>query len=91
MTYLSEYSTVLGDQPKGKQAAGHVEPKAAAMMRTAGQVKGVLLINNPGGPCPYASGIGCGQAMRLILPVGSTIVVWWPGGQHSRFEGIAQR
>lgn len=91
MKYLSDYSAVLGDQPRGKQAAGHVEPKAAAMMRTAGQTDGVLLINNPSGPCPYASRIGCGRAMRLILPVGSTIVVWWPGGQHGSFEGIARR
>lgn len=90
--YLAAYSgAIVGDLPRGKQAAGHVEPKAAAMIRTAGQLKGVLVINNPGGPCAYASGIGCGRAMRLILPVGSTIVVWWPGGRHGSFEGTAQR
>jgi hypothetical protein len=89
--YLSTYSgAVIADQPRGKQAAGHVEPKAAALIRTADQRAGVLVINNPAGPCPYASGIGCGRAMRLILPIGSTIVVWWPGGQHGSFEGTAR-
>lgn len=88
--YLQPYpSTVVRGQPKGKQAAGHVEGKAAALLRNAGQVHGILVINNPTGPCPYASGAGCALIMQLILPKGSTIVVWWPGGRGT-YEGTAQ-
>lgn len=77
--YLAPYH--LRDSPPGHQAAGHVESKAAARMRDAGQTFGVLVINNRTGPCTYASAIGCGAAMRKILPSGSTLVVWWPGGK----------
>jgi hypothetical protein len=59
-------------------------------MRHDGDSYGVLVINNPDGPCPYVSDIGCEAAMRLILPKGSTIVVWWPGGKSKVFEGTAQ-
>ncbi|TDQ04404.1 DddA-like double-stranded DNA deaminase toxin [Labedaea rhizosphaerae] len=90
LEYLQVYpSSVVGDQPKGRQAAGHVESKAAALMRSAGQTSGVLVINHPRGPCPYASRVGCGAAMQLILPEGSTITVWWPGG-HRAYRGRAE-
>jgi hypothetical protein len=82
--------SVVGGQPPGKQVAGHVEAKAAALMRYAEDRYGVLVINNPAGPCPYASNIGCENAMRLILPKGSTIVVWWPGGHHREYGGTGQ-
>ncbi|HYS40155.1 MAG TPA: DddA-like double-stranded DNA deaminase toxin [Pseudonocardiaceae bacterium] len=42
------------------------------------------------GPCRYVSGIGCAAAMRLILPKGSTLVVWWPGGKSKEYEGAAR-
>jgi hypothetical protein len=87
--YLQSVSTIKGQPLGSKQAAGHVEPKAAALMRHAGETYGVLVINNPAGPCPYASGIGCVLAMRLILPKGSEMAVWWPGGQHKTYEGMA--
>jgi hypothetical protein len=91
LQYLQTYpSSVVKDLPKGQQAAGHAEAKAAALMRHDGDSYGVLVINNPDGPCPYVSGIGCEAAMRLILPKGSTIVVWWPGGKSKVFEGTAQ-
>lgn len=90
MEYLGAYpSTVVRDRPQGKQAAGHTESKAAALMRDAGQTDGVLVINHPKGPCPFASNIGCGVAMQLILPEGSTITVWWPGG-HRSYKGRAE-
>lgn len=90
LRYLSDYpSTIIRDQPKGFDAAGHVEPKATAIMRAAGLATGVLVINNPNGPCTYASGLGCGVIMQLILPVGSTITVWGPGGGHRTFQGRA--
>lgn len=88
--YLAPYpSTVIRDRPKGADAAGHVEPKATAIMRDSGSTFGVLVINNPAGPCTYASGQGCAAIMQLILPTRSTIVVWWPGGGHGTFRGRA--
>ena len=60
-------------------------------MRNNGDAYGVLVINNPDGPCRYASGPGgCDMAIQLILPVGSTIVVWWPGGNHKEYAGRGQ-
>jgi hypothetical protein len=89
--YLKPYAgKQITDKPAGKQAAGHVETKAAALMRDAEQTTGVLVMNNPDGPCTYVSGAGCLIAIRLILPKGSSLVVWWPGGRHARFEGIAE-
>jgi hypothetical protein len=55
MTYLQVYSkSIIRGQVN--QAAGHVEPKAAVLMRNDGESYGVLVINNPKGPCAYASG-----------------------------------
>jgi SCP1.201-like deaminase len=91
LQYLQTYpSSVVKDRPQGQQAAGHAEAKAAALMRHDGDSYGVLVINNPDGPCPYVSDIGCEVAMRLILPKGSTLVVWWPGGKSEVYEGTAQ-
>jgi hypothetical protein len=87
--YLQSVSIIKGQPQGSKQAAGHVEPKAAALMRHEGETYGVLMINNPAGPCPYSSGIGCARAMESILPKGSDIVVWWPGGKHKMYEGTA--
>lgn len=90
LRYLSPYpSYIVRDRPKGVDAAGHVEPKATAIMRESSLTFGVLLINNPGGPCTYASGQGCDVIMQLILPKGSTIVVWWPAGGHQTYQGRA--
>lgn len=90
LRYLAPYpSSVVRDRPKGVDAAGHVEPKATAMMRDSQLTFGVLVINNPNGPCVYASGQGCGVIMQLILSERSTIVVWWPGGGHGTFHGRA--
>ena len=87
MRYLGPYAgKQIIDRPPGHQAAGHVEAKAAALMRAADRKFGVLVINNA--PCTYASGVGCGVAMTLILPIGSSVVVWWPGG-HKTFDGTA--
>jgi hypothetical protein len=51
---------------------------------------GVLVINNDEGPCTWASGPGCVALIELILPKGSTMVVWWPGGHHEAFSGRAE-
>jgi hypothetical protein len=89
--YLQAYPpSIIRDQPKGQQAGGHVEAKAAALMRQVEQTTGVLVINNPEGPCGYASGAGCAVIMQLILPTGSSVVVWWPGGRYARYEGRAK-
>lgn len=76
-------------RPQGsRQAAGHVEPKAAALMQREGDTYGVLVINSA--PCTYAFGIGCIRASALILPKGSTVVVWWPGtDKPATIEGSA--
>jgi hypothetical protein len=75
-----EYETAKDLLPmRSKQAAGHVEAKAAAALRTAEEDFGVLVINNE--PCDYASGVGCAEASALILSSGSTMVIWWPGGR----------
>jgi hypothetical protein len=79
--------SIIRDVPPGQQAAGHVEPKAAALMRHDTHVYGVLVINNSDGPCTWASGPGCVGLIELILPKGSTMVVWWPGGHHEIFSG----
>ena len=90
LSYLQPYAgSVLRDRPPGSQVAEHVEAKAAAVLRTAEQARGVLVINNPEGPCGYASGIGCVAAIELILPKGSTMVVWWPQG-HQIYTGRAE-
>jgi hypothetical protein len=91
LSHLEPYAgSLLRDKPPGSQVAEHVEAKAAAVLRDAEQAHGVLLINNPDGPCGYASGIGCTAAIELILPRGTAMDVWWPRGHH-RYSGKAQR
>jgi hypothetical protein len=87
--YLQTAPGIRGQPQGSRQVAGHVEAKAAARLRHEGHTYGVLVINNPAGPCPYGSGIGCGTAMMLIMPRGSEIVVWWPGGRHGTYLGRA--
>lgn len=91
--YIAVHSYLLGDKPPGKQAAGHVEPKAAAYMRDHGITYAALVINfdDPDGQgfCGYASGIGCKQASELVLPQGSTLVLWWPSGGPKSAKGAA--
>jgi hypothetical protein len=69
--------------------ATHVEIKAAVSMRDAGESRGVIVINNPTGPCP--GNLGCTAALPRVLPSGATLVVWWrnsSGAMHSqRFTG----
>jgi hypothetical protein len=90
LQYLQTYPTsAVGGQPQGQQAAGHVELKAAALMRQHGDTYGVLVINNTNGPCGYASKQGCDVLIELILPKGSAMVVWWPGGHNEIYSGKA--
>jgi hypothetical protein len=61
----------------------HVEVKVAAAMRSSGEKAGVLLINNPGGPCKRdAEGnvepASCLAFVPRLLPAGATLTVWWP-------------
>lgn len=59
--------------------ASHAETKAVVWMRQNQITYSVAVINNKSGPCgeetdpPYK----CTDAIRAILPVGSTLVVWW--------------
>ncbi|GAB3443635.1 hypothetical protein GCM10027436_30800 [Actinophytocola sediminis] len=70
--------------PVGRHpAAAHVETKIAALMRENAITYGVVVINNPRGPCgadPASERrFSCGVAVPAILPAGSTLVVWFPG------------
>jgi len=73
----------VGDHP----AASHAETKAAVWMRQNKITYVVAVINHQKGPCgeekpdnPYT----CTVAVRAILPVGSTLVVWWWSEQDGR-------
>jgi type IV secretory pathway TrbL component len=66
-------------------AATHVEAKVAMTMREQNVNQGVLVINNPEGPCPGA--YSCQQVLDVLLPPGAPLTVWWPGGQHETFTG----
>jgi hypothetical protein len=61
--------------------ATHVEIKAAVSMRDAGESRGVIVINNPTGPCP--GNLGCTAALPRVLPSGATLVVWWRSSLQS--------
>lgn len=71
-----------------KQAAEHVETKAATLARLKEFERTALVINNPKGPCGWASGIGCIKSVSRILPKGYTMVVYSPAGKEI-FTGIA--
>jgi hypothetical protein len=72
-------------------AASHVEIKAAVGMRDAGETQGVIVINNPGGPC--TGDMGCAAGLPRILPQGAALVVWWRNSSGTmlsrRFPGGA--
>lgn len=69
----------------GFAAADHVEAKAAMTMRENHVDKGVLVINNPGGPCPGP--YSCRKVIVVLLRPGAALTVWWPGGVHETFTG----
>ena len=66
-------------------AATHVEAKVAMTMREQGVHQGVLVINNPDGPCPGA--YSCQQVLDVLLPPGAILTVWWPGDEYDTFTG----
>lgn len=86
---LEYLSSILGGENYARQAAGHVETKAAAAMRQRDQTFAVLVINHTKGPCDWASRLGCQQLVPLMLPRGTTLVVWSPGGHRMQFSGEA--
>lgn len=59
-------------------AASHVEAKIAYWMRVSGVTHVVAVINNKGGPCSDGDQ-SCAAIVRVLLPRGSTLEVWWPG------------
>jgi hypothetical protein len=63
----------------------HIEVKVAARMRQAEVPDGVLVINNPGGPCGLDTGgqYSCSVGVPRLLPLGTGLVVWWSGGRAS--------
>jgi hypothetical protein len=76
--------------------ASHAEPKGAVWMRQNKITYTVVVINNTDGPCGQErpEKFACTQAVRAILPVGSTMVVWWWSDQDNRmasatYEGTA--
>lgn len=66
-------------------AVTHVEVEVAMTMREQHVNQGVLVINNPEGPCPGA--YSCQQVLDVLLPPGVPLTAWWPGGEHRTFTG----
>lgn len=70
--------------PSGRpNAVDHVEVKVAAAMRDSEETAGVLVINNPGGPCLLddegtVAPMSCLAYLPRLLPVDTTLTVWWP-------------
>jgi hypothetical protein len=61
----------------------HVEVKVAAAMRHSGEMAGVLVINNSGGPCLLdnegtVAPMSCLAYLPRLLPAEATLTVWWP-------------
>jgi hypothetical protein len=84
-TFLRESGAVRMPPAGQHPAATHVETKVAMTMREQHVSQGVLVINNPDGPCPGA--YSCQQVLDVLLPPGVPLTVWWPGGQHEMFTG----
>ncbi|HEV8562078.1 MAG TPA: DddA-like double-stranded DNA deaminase toxin [Actinophytocola sp.] len=84
------------DQPRrgaSHPAASHVEAKAAVWLRQNKITYAVLVINHRKGPCgeqedqaddPYT----CAVVVRAILPVGTTMVLWW-SDQDGRMVSVS--
>ncbi|GAB3555441.1 hypothetical protein J2S53_003423 [Actinopolyspora lacussalsi] len=73
-------STVFPSDDRGAPTVyTHVETKYAPRMKERGQTHGVIVLNKD--MCSGQRG-NCYQAVRAILPRGSTLVVWKPGKQH---------
>lgn len=77
-------------------AASHSETKAAVWMKQSDVTYAVAVINNTGGPCGQERPqlYSCTDAVSAILPVGSTMVVWWWSAEEGRmvsatYEGTA--
>jgi hypothetical protein len=79
-------------QPPNPQApypaASHSETKAAVWMRQNKITYAVAVINNTGGPCGQEDpkDYPCTAAILAILPVGSTMVVWWWSAQDGHMS-----
>ncbi|HEV2782125.1 MAG TPA: DddA-like double-stranded DNA deaminase toxin [Actinophytocola sp.] len=78
-------------------AASHSETKAAVWMRQNKITYAVAVINNTRGPCGQEApqDYPCTAAIPAILPVGSTMVVWWWAAQDGHmtsatYEGTAR-
>jgi hypothetical protein len=64
--------------PVGRHPAiTHVETKIAMTMRETEVTTVVTVINNEEGPCPGP--YSCQAVLGVVLPVGYTLTVWWPG------------
>ncbi|WP_019856366.1 DddA-like double-stranded DNA deaminase toxin [Actinopolyspora mortivallis] len=73
-------STMFPADDRGAPAVyTHVETKYAQRMKERGQTYGVVVLNKD--MCSGQRG-NCYQAVRAILPHGSTLVVWEPGKQQ---------
>ncbi|MBB5159450.1 DddA-like double-stranded DNA deaminase toxin [Saccharopolyspora phatthalungensis] len=87
--FLNEARQPGEDHLSFKQAAEHVEAKAATLARLKEFESTALVMNNPKGPCGWASRIGCVRSVSRILPSGYTMVVRWPNGSRT-FHGQAK-
>jgi hypothetical protein len=61
------------------KASSHVETKYAVWMDNNGIKSATVVINNSAGVCDKAQ--NCADAVGYILPVGSKLTVYYPGGK----------
>ncbi len=79
-SYLREHGNPINPRAAVYPAAQHVEAQYAMWMRQNGVTSATVVMNNSAGVCggPY----GCQGAIREILPVGSSMTVWYPGAEN---------
>lgn len=66
--------------------AGHAEIKAAIQMRADNVRHASIVINNPDGPCG-GKPVLCQELLKKYLRKGSTLTIYWPGGNYIIING----
>ncbi|GAA4902552.1 DddA-like double-stranded DNA deaminase toxin [Stackebrandtia albiflava] len=80
------------DEVPSLMIATHVEPKFAVRMRRQELKNETIVINNPDGPCGYATSLryGCDQILPRLLPPGASLTVYWPDGNQHTYHGVEE-
>jgi RHS repeat-associated protein len=78
--YLRQHGAPINPRAARYPASQHVETQYAMWMRQNGITDATVVMNNSEGVC---GGVyGCQNAIRAILPEGSTMTVWYPGASE---------